>query len=1180
MLFLLALLSVVQGRADGLPTISTAENEVWYLIQFKNGGNAITATTSGNQVTTGAATGTDAQLWKVTGNASDGYSFTNKKGLTLHAPSSAKEAMVFASATASGVQKFKIVNTNYADYLGAFEIQPVGNTAVSMNLFGGPSENQGVGFWNTDLNNPVYFTEASDFEVLGKISIVPYPSTLEVTKEGNFDISNLTAICYANEENKAEWEDFAAQLQKTSGISLAVRQAAATQENATIWMAVEETLPEEGYTLNVSDEGIVIKASTPTGFFYAMQTLKQLLPRAYFANDEQKDIAWNIPFVSINDQPMLEHRGYMLDVARHFFNKEEVKRILDIMALYKMNRFHWHLTDDQGWRIEIPEYPLLTEVGSIRSGSFTNLGEGQKFFDDTEYGRGMWYSKDDLKEVVAYAKARHIDIMPELDLPGHMVAAIAAYPEFSCDPTKTYSVRVDAGISKDVLNVGNDDVIDFLKCILDHLAEVFPFPYIHIGGDECPTDAWVNNPDCLRRVQEEGLTGVNQLQSWLVEELGTYLKEKHGKDIVVWDALLAHWNSDNKVKPVIMAWNSPAKAADAAAKGFRSIYSPNSQLYLDFMQVNVNKANVDEPYYGGWDDSNVNSLESVYNANPVGTLSGREEFCMGVQGTLWAETLYEFEEVQYQTLPRLLALSETGWLPAAKKDWTSFYRRLQQQDEILDALDYIYAKHYIEPAELTEAEKNLETAKEILNASYPGGKVGYPSAEAFNALKTAAEEAEANPENESKQTALASAINTYKQAAITQPEAGKYYQIVSASSYYKKQFEGSTMYQKDGIVRFHYTPQTEPEELWRFEAANGGYILVNACSGKQLKMPAVGSAVELVTSGGTTIRIDKATIATKNFDYIPGVVNISAVSGYNAAVTGSVKRLCAELSGQVYTRDEAKLCYPGTWTLVEVTDFTAQLQGLVNKCESTLRNARPGEINQPTTEAITFLSEQVLNPAKEALKSNVDKAVYDNYCTLYAEFLAMPRTLASDAISENHYYRIQNAYFTNYYAEANTSNGQVEPKALKTDSDAQLWNFVKGDNGTMRIFNKATGKAAYISSSSEEVTVFANYSGSGYADWTVEELTTDQNLTGLVFVEPTGVYSWYSNPGPFPTVLTKPKNWGGSIWNLVITETPTSIPATKNEREAISYYDLEGRRIQHPSYHGVYITSGGEKILR
>ncbi len=1179
LLAILAIFGCLQTHADVLPTISTDGNEVWYLIQFKNGGNAITAESDGSQVTTSAATGADAQLWKVTGSEGN-YTFTNKKGLTLYAPASSKNTMVSAASTPGSVKTFSITTTGNTTYAGAFEIHPQGNSAVSMNLWGGPNENRGVGFWDAgDQNNPVSFTLAAEFEQLGKISIVPYPSSLTVVKEGNLNLATLTTIYYDGEENKAETENFAAQLEKASGIHLDVREATVTQEVNVIRMLTDATLGDEAYTLNVTESGIEIKAAKPAGFFYALQTLKQLLPREYFGKT-RKDIAWNVPFVSITDEPQLGHRGFMMDVARHFFNKEEVKRTLDIMALYKMNRFHWHLTDDQGWRIEIPEYPKLTEVGAVRSGSFTSPGDGQKFFDDTEYGRGMWFSQEDLREIVAYAKARHIEILPEIDLPGHMVAAVTAYPEFSCDSTKTYSVRIDGGISKDVLNIGDDKVVDFLKCVLDNVADIFPYPYIHIGGDECPTDQWTNNPDCLRRVEEEGLTGVNQLQSWLVEELGTYLKEKHGKDIVVWDELLHHWNSDNKVKPVIMAWNSINKGAEAADKGFKSITVPYQQLYLDFMQVGPNQTIIDEPYYGGWGDNWVNTVESVYNINPVGALSGREDFCLGVQGNLWAETLNDYDELQYQLLPRMLALAETGWLPASKKNWASFYNRLQQQDEILDALGYVYAKHYIVQPTLTEAEAAIEEAQSILLTSASAGCVGYPGEAAYSDLRTMWEDATANPDDASTIERLNLAIDQIKQAPITQPEAGKYYQIVSASTYYKKQYEGSTMYQKDGNVRFHYTPQIEPEELWQFEAKDGGYVLRNACSGKFVKLANIGAAVEMAADG-TPVRIDKATIATSNYTFIPGVVNISAVQGYSASVTGSVKRLCAELSGMVYAQDEAKLCYPGTWRIVEVTDFTAQLQGLVKKCESVIRNARPGEMDQPTAEAIEFLTTQVMNPAKAALASPVDKATYETYAALYAQFLATPRTSVLDAISENIYYRIQNAHFTGYYAEAAKLSGKVQPKSLDSTNDCQLWSVVKGDGGKVRIVNKGTGKASYLSSSAEGVTIYANYSGSGLADWTIEQVTTDQSKTALAIVDASGVYSWYTNPNAFTDILTKPKSWGASVWNFIPTDIATSIEAIhangKDDHHAC--YDLSGRRIANPE-HGIFVTDEGVKIFK
>ncbi len=1158
--------------AQGFPTISTDDTTKWYLIQFMNGGNAITAETANANITTATVTGSDAQLWKITGNASTGYTFTNKKGYTLYANSAVRDQMIRAAASATGVYRFKINSTTNGSYSGGYEIQPASNTGVSMNLWGGPAENRGVGLWNSgDQNNPVTFVDATTFEELGKISIIPQPAELTVN-EGKLAVSSLNAITFPSEEIEKYVSDFAAMLAKTSGTTLTVKESGSEAATGEIWLATDATLPAEGYTLNVSEKGIEIKAAAKAGFFYAIQTLKQLLPRDLFGSTLNSEAQWEFPYVSITDQPQFGHRGFMMDVARHFFDKDEVKKVLDIMALYKMNRLHWHLTDDQGWRIEIPEYPLLTEIGAIRSGSFTSPGDGRKFFDDTEYGRGLWFSQDDLREIVAYAAERNIDILPEIDLPGHMVAAVTAYPELSCDPNKEYSVRLDGGISEDVLNVGKDETIEFLKCVLDNVASIFPFPYIHIGGDECPTTQWQTNEECLRRVQEEGLAGVHELQSWLVEELGTYLKEKHGKDIVVWDELLAHWTSENSVKPVIMAWNSLGKTAEAANKGFYSIATPHSHVYIDFMQVGPDKTIIDEPYYGGWSETNTNTLEEAYTLNPAGSLSGREEYCLGVQCNLWAETLNDNTELEYQLLPRMIAVAETGWLPSSKKNWTGFYIRLQSHDEILDLLGYTYAKHYIEPKEYTAAETAIMEAESILENSIRGG-VGYPAADIYDALK----EAYTNVQGEDV-TALTTAIANYKSAPITQPQEGKTYQIVSASAYYKRQYEGSTMYQSGNGVRFHYTPQTEPEELWKFEAAtDGGYIMTNLFSGKQLIMGNYNTAIGMGDTG-TAVRIDKATIATRDVTFVPGAVTISAVNGYNAAITGSVKRLSAEPSGDVYAKDEAALCYNGTWKFIEVKDYTEQLAGLVNKCRIITLTAKQGKAGQPTQEALDYLQSSVITPASQALDAgSVSEEQYNAYVALYHQFQMMPRTTLAEAIDTGVYYYIRNAYFTNYYASIN-SNNTIVP-AAKGTADKFLWSFIKNADGTIYIYNKSNGKGAYISSNAADQTLMV---GKEYA-WTLIETTTDTGNKGIAIVTGDGEHGWYTNPNAWNYVLTKPYTWGASVWTLEKSgiDVPTSIIEIESDAKAEkSIYDLRGNRLSRIIIPGIYIINGKKTFVK
>lgn len=1005
----------------------------------------------------------------------------------------------------------------------------------------------------------------------GKYAIIPYPTKLSVIKEGNFALSNITAIAYTGEKMLQPAQDFAAQLAKVSGITIAVKEAGATAAEGEIWFGTDATLAEEGYTLVVGDTGIEIKAASFAGWFYGLQTLKQMLPREFFATEAQSGVEWAVPFLDINDQPRFGYRGYMLDIARHFFNKEEVMKILDIMALYKMNRFHWHLTDDQGWRIEIPEYPKLTEVGSIRERSFSNPGDGETFYDDTEYGRGMWYSKEDLKEVVAYALARNIEIMPEVDLPGHMVAAIAAYPEFSCDPTKTYEVRVNGGISHDVLNIGNDAVIDFLKCIMDNLADVFPYKYVHFGGDECPTGQWAVNQQCLDRVEELGLEGVHQLQSWLVEELGTYISTKYNKEIVVWDELLHNWNDDNSVKPVIMAWNSLGHSATAANRGMQSIIVPYQHLYLDFMQAYNADRFVDELYNGGWGDGDgyVNTVEEIYNLNPTSSLSGREDFAIGVQGNMWTETTNSIDEVEYQLLPRMLALAEINWLPADKKSWASFYKRMQSHDEILDALDYQYGKHYFEPTEYTAAESAMNEAEEILENSIRGG-VGFPGAYVYDALELALNEA-----SEENIEALQTAIDNYKSADIVQPTEGKMYQIVSASSYYKRQYEGSTMYQKGSGARFHYTPQVEPEELWQFVATEGGYTMKNIYSGEYLQMNTYNAAVTMGSDAGTAIRIDKATVATEDFTYIPGVVTISAVDGYSATVTGSVKRLSAQGSGNVFAKDDAALCYNGTWRIVEITDFTAQLQGLVNKCEIIEEKANPGEMGEYTQEAIDYLRNSIITPAKTTIAEGVvSEEQYNAYVALYHQFQMMEKTSLAQGLSEDCYYYLRNIWFSKYAAYS-SSNSNVVPLA-KGDGDEFLWSIVKNNDGTIKLYNKASGTAAYIASSGDGQTVKV---GQDYA-WALEERTLD-GQTGICIIDATGTYSWYTNPGTWNYILLKPF-WGACTWAFEQStiEVPTAITDVKADAAAEGIYDLQGRKIENITSPGIYIINGKKMFVK
>lgn len=1169
---LLTLLTLVMtvlhlNAAPVEPQVSSGDQVHWYVLKFLNQNNVLEAKGDGAEVKTAGFKGNKNQLWKIEGNATTGYTLTCKNGMKLYTTTTAKEGKFKAGNTPNENTHFVWQATTNASYANGWVLSPKANTKVYMNQWGGAGAGKSLGLWNdiASADQPFTFVKAEDLlgEAENMLPLIPYPANL-TRNEGTFNLKQLTAITTpAGDEAVARYaQEFATQLEKTSGIKVPVNPTTAA---TSLVMTKDATLAHEAYKLTVNEAGINIAAADSTGFFYAIQTLKQLMPHAiYNRSGASTAIDWTVPCVEIADQPQLGHRGYMLDVARHFFSKTEVKRILDIMATYKMNRFHWHLTDDQGWRIDIPEYPKLAQVGAVRKGSFVNAGGSSKFFDDTEYGRGMYYTLDDLREIVAYAKNLNIEIIPEIDLPGHMVAAVAAYPEFSCDPTKKYEVRIDGGISKDVLNIGKDETIDFLKCVLGHMAEVFPYKYIHLGGDECPTDQWSHNADCLKRVKDEGLAGVNELQSWLVEKLGLYLKEKYDKDIICWDELLAHWKSDNTVKPVIMAWNHINKSKEAADKGFKSIVVPYQSLYLDMMQVPLSEVDVNEKYQGGWGDNWVNSVETVYGVNPVASLSGKEDFCLGVQGNMWTETCNDSVEVEYQLLPRMLALSETGWLPAAKKDFASFYMRLQKNRDILDAKGLTYATHYFDEPDLTEQEAAVAEAASLLENAKPG-KVGYPSQTEYDKLSSAYAPFIADNGATGDVAALKAAIAAYKTAAVTMPVEGKTYKLVSASTYYKAKYVGSTAYVDGSQIRFHYTPQVEPEELWQFTAKDGGYVMTNALTGKQVVMPANNNANITLADAGTTLTIAQATVASGKYSYVAGALNIGTNGKY----------LAADCTGLVKAGTNAALCYQGTWYLEEVTDFTAQLNGLVKKANRIVAESNPGAMGEPTEEAIALLSNDLITPATAAVAAgSVSEAAYKQYQEVYARYLAMPRVSPISGIDESYYYYIRNAFFDTYYAEAQ-ADGTIAPRT-KGEGDSFLWQFVKkGDK--VSIISKLTGKPAYIDTEADGTNL---KTGSPY-EWGLNEYTCDEGKTGIQIITANGKFSWYTNPGAWKNnVILKPKTYGASIWTFEVSNVATGVhAATAPAIVPTSYYDLQGRRVSQPS-HGVYVTNTGRKVIK
>lgn len=521
-----------------------------------------------------------------------------------------------------------------------------------------------------------------------EVALVPQPSHLNVTNE-SFEFGKQVkakVAPYQGDSINIVFDSFKDDFRKATGIKIA---STRNEAKATILLNLNKELAADAYKLNVSKEQIRIEAARPVGFFYALQTLKQLMPRnvmAGVAMTEQK--AWSIPTVEIEDAPRFQWRGFMLDEGRHFFGKEEVKRVLDMMATYKMNRFHWHLTEDQGWRIEIKKYPKLTEVGAWRDSKVLAYGDVKA--DGERYGG--FYTQKDIKEVVEYAKKKFIEIVPEIDIPGHSQAAIAAYPEFlACDPQNEHGVWLRQGVSADVINVANPKAVQFAKDVIDELTELFPFGYIHLGGDECPTQKWEKNEECKALLNEIGSTKFRDLQLHFYKQLKEHIAAKPAnqqRQLIFWNEVL-HGNTELMGNDItIMAWIGANKAAKQAAKlGMNTILSPQIPYYINRKQSNLPT----EPKTQG---QGTETVEAVYNYQPLNGVDAElQPYYMGVQANFWSEWVIEPSTLEYLILPRLAAVAEAGWTPQEKRNFDSFKERIRKDAELYELKGWDYGKH-------------------------------------------------------------------------------------------------------------------------------------------------------------------------------------------------------------------------------------------------------------------------------------------------------------------------------------------------------------------------------------------------------------------------------------------------------------------------------------------------------
>ena len=523
------------------------------------------------------------------------------------------------------------------------------------------------------------------------IDVVPYPNKVSL-KAGSYKVAGAVFHYDRNMDalSVQAVTDFADRLSKVTGKQSLVSEG---HSRTGINFVVDPALAPEEYSLVVNRKAVIIKASALNGFIYAIQTVKQMLPEEIFSDSLDQDEDWKLKCVVIKDAPRFAYRGMHLDVSRHFWSVDEVKRYLDVMQVHKLNRFHWHLTDDQGWRIEIKKYPRLTEKGAVRKETLVgHLQPKDNVFDGTPYGEGLFYTQDQIREVVAYAAARGITVIPEIDLPGHMVAALACYPELGCT-SGPYEVWPMWGVADDVLCPGNEKTFEFIENVLSEVADLFPSEYIHIGGDECPKVRWEKCPKCQARIKALGLEADERhsaeyfLQSYVTERVEAFLATR-GKRIIGWDEIL-----EGKLAPdaTVMSWRGISGGLEAARLGHDAIMTPNSYLYFDYYQSDNQDA---EPLaIGGY-----LPVSKVYSYEPFeeGMTEEEKSHIIGVQANLWTEYITTESQLEYMLLPRLAALSEVQWCQPQNKNWERFEDCVDDVCDIYDQMGYNYARHLLE----------------------------------------------------------------------------------------------------------------------------------------------------------------------------------------------------------------------------------------------------------------------------------------------------------------------------------------------------------------------------------------------------------------------------------------------------------------------------------------------------
>ena len=516
-------------------------------------------------------------------------------------------------------------------------------------------------------------TKLHEKEKIDELSLIPKPAKI-IKQKGHFSIKPDLKIFLDSKEKQSQLvaDYLVEKLNKSTGYELKIEKKLASDVNQNVLLLstnnADKNLGDEGYKLLVATNSVTIHAAKSAGLFYGIQTLRQLLPVEIESKEPVADVKWKIPCVEIEDIPRFKWRGAHLDVCRHFFPKEFVKKYIDILAMHKLNTFHWHLTEDQGWRIEIKKYPKLTEIGAWRvdrEGIHWNKREPQQPNEKADYGG--FYTQEEIKEIVEYAKSRFITVVPEIEMPGHAVAALASYPEYSCFGGPFAVITGGYWPIKDIYCAGKEGTFEFLENILDEVIPLFPGEFFHIGGDEAFKENWEKCPDCQKRIKEEGLKNEHELQSYFIKRIEKFLNAK-GKRLIGWDEILEGGLAPNAT---VMSWRGFKGGIEAANAGHDVVMSPTSFCYFDYYQ-----AKKGEPLaIGGY-----LPLKKVYSFDPIppNIDPDKKHHILGAQANVWTEYIPTPEHAEYMLLPRLSALAEIVWSPENHRDFKSFQHRMKK----------------------------------------------------------------------------------------------------------------------------------------------------------------------------------------------------------------------------------------------------------------------------------------------------------------------------------------------------------------------------------------------------------------------------------------------------------------------------------------------------------------------